>query len=439
MTISLGRERNRTLGLLCAAVAAWALVPPSAVRAETLAITGGDVYTISDGTIRGGTVLIVDGKIAEVGTAVRVPEGAQVIDATGRTVMPGLVAARITGVTGGPGSSIAAAFDPYSTGVSFALASGITAGYVQVGGSGPVNGSTAVLKMAEGCIEGVVLREPAGYEVTYSTSSPAGKASLRRDLTEAAEYVRKKAQFDRDAAAGKKGEEPKPPRGAGPLLQLLSGEQPARVRASSASDILSALELSRDFGVHLILERVVEGWTVAQDIARYDADVIVTPRDMQTRDEWRNAPSGSSKEQSAILGRAGIHLAILPGSAGFSTGGDFGDDLFTLPLEAAWAVGGGLGEAAALEAITLGPARMLGVADRIGSLEVGKDGDVIILTGHPLHFRSLVDVTVVNGKVLYERSKSPYFAHIGAKPEPTEEPTPATEEPTSEPAPAPAQ
>jgi len=396
-----------------------------ATRAGVVAIRGGDLYTITDGVMRGGTLLIEDGKITKVGTAVLVPEGAQVIDATGKVVMPGLIAARMDGAIGGSGSTVAGGVDPYNASISFALASGITAGYVQTGTARPASDGirNAVIKMAEGDLESIVVREPADVNVAYEVSSPSAKAQLRRSLTEAADFLRLKTQFDRDTAAGKKPEEPKEPRGAGPALQLLRGELPARISASSATDILCALELARDFGIHLILEDTIEGWIVAQDIARYDADVIMTPRAMQEGDDRLNAPSGSSKEQAAILRRAGIHLAIVPSGTGFSTGGDFGNDLFTLPLEAAWAVGGGLDEESALASITIEPARMLGVADRMGSLEVGKDGDVIVLNGHPLHYSTLVDVTLVDGKVLYERSKSPYFSHMGAAEEPAADTT----------------
>lgn len=114
-----------------------------------------------------------------------------------------------------------------------------------------------------------------------------------------------------------------------------------------------------------------------------------------------------------MLARAGVRIAIVPQAAEFNTSGDFGGDLFTLPLEAAYAVGGGLDEQIALEAITINPAEMLGVADRVGSLQVGKDADIIILDGHPLHYRAFVETTIVNGKVLYEKSKSTFFSHVG--------------------------
>jgi len=382
-----------------------------------LAIRGGDLFTITDGIIRGGTILIEDGRISRIGTDVEVPEGAEVIDATGKVVMPGLVAAQMSTYAGLVNSStkqVGDGLDPYSSAVSFALASGITAGFVKVGGpsQSSTGGTNAVIKMTEGDLDGMLIREPVAVNLTYSSSSPRLKAELRESLLRAAEYLREKDRYERDKAAEKKVEEPKEPSGSGTMLKLLRGELPARISASTANDILTALELADDFGIRLILEGVVEGWTVAREIAESDADVVISPRSMRGKNRDISTPSGSSKEQAAILREAGVRFAIVPVSTSFSTSGGFGGDLFTLPLEAAHAVGGGLDEQTALEAITIRPAEMLGVADRIGSLEEGKDADIIVLDAHPLHYSAFVELTLVNGKVLYDKAKSPYFSHI---------------------------
>lgn len=376
---------------------------------KIVAIRGGDLYTITSGVIRGGTILIQEGKISRLGTDVEVPEGAETIDATGKVVMPGLVAAELSGLVSGNTEKVSDALDPYHVVVSFALASGITAAYVEFGKP------NAVVKMTEGDLDGMLMREPASVWVAFPNSSPRAKAILRQDLARAAKYLRDRAQYEKDKATGKKVEEPKPPSGSEQMLKLLRRELPARIPAATANDILAALELVDEFGIRIILEGVVEGWTVAEEIAKRDVDVIISPRQMRGADEDVAAPTGSSKEQAAILRNAGVRFAIVPVSARFSTGGGFGDDLFTLPLEAAHAVGGGLDEQTALEAITIAPAEMLGVGDRIGSLQEGKDADIIILDGHPLHYSTFVELTLVNGKVLYDKSKSTYFSHIRAE------------------------
>jgi imidazolonepropionase-like amidohydrolase len=126
------------------------------------------------------------------------------------------------------------------------------------------------------------------------------------------------------------------------------------------------------------------------------------------------APSGSNLENGAILKQAGVRFAIIPPSTSFtsSTGGIAGRDLMTLPLEAAFAISGGLDEQTALEAITITPAQLLGIADRVGSLQPGKDADIIILDGNPFHYNTFVQTTIINGQVLYEKEKSTYFSHI---------------------------
>jgi len=411
--------------LLPALLAGPPVLGAGAPEAEKpLAIVGGDIYTITDGVIRGGTILVEKGKITRVAANVDVPEGATVIDAKGQVVLPGLVAVRLNGLVPGGAKNVADALDPYSSVISFALASGVTTAFVQVGGPGdePTGGSNAVVKMTEGDLPGMLVGEPVAIAVAYSNSQPRLKAVFRQDLARAAEYLRKLSQYEKDKAAGKKADEPKLPAGAEQMIKLLRRELPARISASGANDILAALQLVDDFGIRVILEGVVEGWTVAEEIAKRGVDVIISPRVKQEFDHNVAAPTGSSDQQAAMLKRAGVRFAITPVDQWFGPWGGFGEDLFTFPLEAAYAVGGGLDEQTALEAITITPARMLGVDDRVGSLQEGKDADIIILDGHPLHYSTFVELTLVNGKVLYDKSKSTYFSHIRPKPAPPEPP-----------------
>lgn len=391
-------------------------------QGKPLVIRGGDIIPIRGTAIPGGMLLIEDGKIKAIGAQVDVPAGAEIIEAKGKIVMPGLVAARLDGLVAGGTRKIADGLDPYHAVVAFALASGVTTAYVDAGSPNDAGFSVAngVVKMTEGELKEMLLREPAAVVMAYAGRSGPQRAQQRLALTQAVSYLRRKAAFDKEKAAGKKGDEPKPPGGTEEALRLIRQELPARVAASSASDIVGALDLAREFDLKLILEGLVEGWTVPQQIARAQAECIVSPRVQQAPDRTLNLPTGSSDTQPAVLARAGVRLSIVPESARFSTGGDFGEDLFMLPLEAAYAVGGGLDEQTALEAITINPAELLGVADRVGSLQVGKDGDVIILDGDPLHYRAFVETTIVNGKVRYEKSKSTFFSHVGsAKPDAT--------------------
>lgn len=389
--------------------------PANYASQPALVIQGGDIYPIRGPIIRGGTVVVEDGKIKALGPRVDIPEGAKVIDATGKVVMPGLVASRLNDLVAGSAKKITDALDPYSPVVTFALASGITSAYVQGGtpNEAGLSAVNAVVKMTEGDLKGMLVREPVAINLVYAGRSAQQRSQLRLTLNQASTYLRRKAEYDRDKAAGKKGDEPKPPAGTDEALRLLRGELPARVFTASANDILGVLDLANEFNFKLILEGLVEGWTVAPQIAHSGAEAIVSPRVRIAPDRTLNTPTGASDTQTAVLTRAGIRVSIVPRAAGFDTSGTFGEDLFTLPLDAAYAVGGGLDEQIALEALTINPAAMLGVSDRIGSLQIGKDADIIILDGHPLHYRTFVETTIVNGKVLYERSKSTFFSHVG--------------------------
>ena len=146
--------------------------------------------------------------------------------------------------------------------------------------------------------------------------------------------------------------------------------------------------------------------------------MIVTPRDRRDRDDRRVAPSGGSIENAAILHRHGVPIAIFPVGSLFAPGGGVslsglaGRDLLNLPLEAAFAVRGGLSNEAAIRAITLDAARLLGVDDRIGSIEVGKDAGFVITDGDLLHYLSLPQYTIVNGRIAYDQEEAGILDHI---------------------------
>jgi imidazolonepropionase-like amidohydrolase len=176
--------------------------------------------------------------------------------------------------------------------------------------------------------------------------------------------------------------------------------------------VLAALQLVGEFGVELIIDGAIEGWTIAEEIGSQDVALVISPRAKRRPNEQTARPSGSSLENAAILKRAGVKFAIVPVTPYFSTGGIAGRDLMTMPMEAAFAVSGGLDEDTALKAITITPAEILGIDDRVGSLQVGKDADIVILDGHPFHYNTFVEQTFVNGKLLYDKSESPYFSHI---------------------------
>ena len=375
------------------------------------AIKGGDLYTITSGIIKNGTVLIEDGKILRIGQNIEIPKNAKVIDARRKVVMPGLVAATAEVGVGG-GSKIADSLDPFQHDVSLALASGITTAYVSRGGpsgSNPIGGTNAVIKPTYGDLDNMLVKESVAQNAAFR--SWMGKTSFRQNLRKAQAYLQKLDEYTRKKNQ-KKLQELKKPSGVDTYIRLLKKELPARLRATTAAQILDIVELIDEFGIRVIIEDAIEAWIVAEQIAKHDIRLIITPRNKRRPNKYISAPSGSTLENAAILKKAGVKFAIVPTSPYFQTWGVAGRDLMALPMEAAFAVRGGLDEQTALEAITITAAEIIGVADRVGSLQVGKDADIIILDGHPFHHKTFVEWTLINGKILYDKSKSPYFSHI---------------------------
>jgi imidazolonepropionase-like amidohydrolase len=395
----------------------FVVVGPLSAAERITAIKGGELYTITSGIIKNGTILIKDGKISRIGQNVEIPKGAKVIDARGKVVMPGLVAATADiGISGfGSISKIADSLDPFNLNVSLALASGITTAYVSRGrpsGDNPIGGTNAVVKPTYGDLENMLVKEPVAENAGFSGTTWMRKANFLQNLRKAQNYLQKLDQYNKAKDKNKKLQEPKKPSGADTYIRLLKRQLPARLRAATASEILQTLEIVDEFGIRIIIEDAVEGWIVAEEIAKRNVSVIITPRAKQRPNEDISGPSGSTLKNAAILKKAGVKLAIVPPDASFTTWGVAGRDLITLPMEAAFAVGGGLDEQTALEAITITAAEIIGVADRVGSLQVGKDADIIILDGHPFHHKTFVQLTLVNGKVLYDKKESPFFSHI---------------------------
>lgn len=418
---------------------------PAAPQPVT-AFVGGDVWTVSKGVIKNGRVLIRGPKIEKVGGPdLQIPEGATVVDAKGHVVAPGFVTAQTTGgglIRAGSGK-IKDALDPYTLPIPLALASGVTTAYVVGGGpavqsgseeSSPnaLNSSNAIIKMTESDLTGMLIREPAMAAVSISSAGGGGgrggrfggtlpgggggglsaRYNLRDRLRAAKEFQQKAATAEADRKAGKQATPPQRPAGIDEFLAVVNKERTLRITASDVSDIRWALKLVDDFGVKLVISPATEAWIIADEIAKRDVALIISARSRVSADDRKNGPSGASSEAAAILKKAGVKFALIPPSAAFSTGGQMGRDLLTYPLEAAFAVRGGLDEQTALEALTIEPARILGIADRVGSIEEGKDADILILNGDPLDYRTFAERTYVNGKLLYEREKSTFFDYI---------------------------
>jgi imidazolonepropionase-like amidohydrolase len=448
-------------------------------KAVYFALVGGDVYTGLGEVLRGATLLSRNGLIHRIGYELELPEGTQQLDVRGMRVYPGLIAfsassavaqggmseyeaepqtMRCCGDYGQPGhvhdeeehaeqdgnedghehegdgeaggdalqaegedeqSTLGDSYDPFSLAHLMALSVGITS----------VEQSGAALKLKRGEIAGVVMREK--FLATFAWSSVSGgQSALRAKFRAAAAYLRELRAFE--ARKDKSGKEPSK-RGIDPkVVAVLKNEVRAKFNANTRGDLLEIAQLAQEFGFRPVFDGCAEGWTVAEELGRAGATAIVTPRTRRDPSEELVKPHGSSIENAAILHRHGVQVVVAPSSGSIDLGGITGRDLMAFAVDGAFAIRGGLPELAALQAMTLIPARTLGVEHRVGSLEVGKDCDAIVLDGDVFHYESHVQYSVVAGKVAYDKQKELLFHHI--RPRATSEP--ATSAPTPESAPA---
>lgn len=365
------------------------------------ACVGGDVVTGLGGILREATVLSRNGRIVEVGHEIDVPEGATVLDATGLRVYPGMVAFATTGLVGGS-SDFADTVDPFGTSMVLALAGGLTT----------VGQSDTALKLKRGEIEGVVLRSDYLSSQSYTLRNPGGRRGLDEKFEAAARYQRRYRQWEEKKKEDKDAKEPSKKGVDSTVLDILRGTRLAKFVASDREDLLEIARLAQRYGFRPVIEGCREGWTVADELGRAGAFAVLTARDRRDKDESLVRDGGSSIENAAILHRSGVQVAIVSPEGGVNLGGIVGRDVLHLPIEAGFAVRGGLSEQAALESVTIVPARILGVDHRVGTIEKGKDCDLIVTDGDLLHYETFVQYAVVEGKQVYDKQEELFFAHI---------------------------
>jgi imidazolonepropionase-like amidohydrolase len=424
---------RRNLLKLAACTAALACAAPLAASAETVAIVGGHIFTAgAQGEIASGVVLIKDGKIAAVGPDVQVPAGARVIDAKGATVTPGLIAADAglgeTEVgrdedaleqgdfTAGPGDgtrdlltqskTLTAAFDvqyalnPDSTVIPLARLAGITSAVVTpeypYGGRGSearealFAGQAAVIHLDGG--DRLLLKPHVAMvlDLGESGADHAGGSrnatviELKNTLADVRAYMRDRAAYEknqtRSFALSKADLEA--------LIPVVEGKVPVLVGAQRASDIRLALKLAQEEKLKIILDGADEGWMVAKEIAAAHVPVILVPTDDLPESFER---VGATMDNAARLQAAGVEVIVGGASENYR--------VRELRYLAGDAVAYGLPWNDALKAVTINPARAFGVADRTGSLEPGKDADVVVWSGDPFEPMTQPVAVLIKGEV----------------------------------------
>ncbi len=406
---------------------------------RVIAIKGGTVLTMAGRSIPNGIVLIKGEKIEAVGKDVKIPSDAVIVDATGKFVMPGIIdAMTYYGVKPfdlndetnplTPQNRIIQAFYPFGEFMKGKgevepnreiLSGGVTTVYIAPGDRQVIGGQGAVLKTYGKNFDSMILREPAAMDMTIGDppkqtfgaqgKSPMTRMSIasmmRKALIESHEYDRRwKVYSDKSEEEKKNAFKPVRDLNMESMVKLLHREIPARVEAELVNDIRTAIRIADEFNLDLIIDGGLSAYVVKDLLAEKKIPVVLGPTSHPfiTGGEVSITPELSrlmDERNAALLAKAGVKIAI----ASFSYGNRFSDAVLGkwLLLEAGLATGFDLTEEEALKAVTINAAEILQVADRIGSLEPGKDADIIILDGHPLRIKTFVERVYINGELIY--------------------------------------
>jgi imidazolonepropionase-like amidohydrolase len=392
----------------------------ASLGAQTVAITGGTVYPVSGPKIENATVLVRDGRIVAVGTNVTIPNGAQRIDASGKWVTPGFInSGTQIGVVdigfGGPQvdvsargkDNIAAAFrvwegvNPLSVMIAPARADGITSVLVAPNG-GLVAGQAALVDLVGATVTDMVRKAPAAMVSEIGDAGSAGVgaraevlAKLRELLFDARAYMRRRTQYEsgqsRDLSASRADLEA--------MIPVLEGRLPLIITTDRASDIAAAIALATEEKLRIVIAGGAEAWEVADKLAAAHVPVLTGA--------MNNIPGsfstlGQRQENAGLLSKAGVRVALV-GNAG---GGD--EELLNvrnIRFEAGNAVAYGMSWDDALRSVTLTPAEVFGVSDRVGSLQAGRDANIVIWSGDPFEPATHADHVLVHGQEVGGRSR----------------------------------
>jgi imidazolonepropionase-like amidohydrolase len=400
------------------------LVLPAGLAASPgYAIAAGTILTMAGPPIHDGVILVKDGKIEKVGKGIAIPKGWPVIDARRQVVMPGFVSPRSqVGISLNwrlqesvdemsnpvvPEMEVKNAIEPQDVLFSAARAVGVTTLQVTPGDRNAVGGQGVVIKTVGSVVDKMVVKDRSvmifglGATAKRKSQMPSTRmgiaALLRENLVAAREYSDRLAKFEKGGASDR------PPRDFSleALVPVVRGEMPVMVHCEREDDILTALRIADEFHLRIILTGGAEAHKVADELKKRNIPVII---DKIFRAGGNTEDEDFDPRNLAILSKAGVRVSFTLGDylAWYIPLGLVGAD----PLEvAAFAFKNGLSEEAALEAVTLEAARIIGCEKRVGSLEPGKDADILVLSGHPFEIRSLPEAVFIGGKLVYQRTK----------------------------------
>ncbi len=402
-------------------------IPDDFDKADNFAIKGGTVFTMAGEIIKDGVILVREGKIENIGKNISIPDGYPVIEASGSVIMPGLVSARsYNGISSNwrrqssideisksivPEMEVKHAIEPQAPVFWFSRELGITTAMVTPGNSNVIGGQGVVLKTNGTVADKMIIKDNAvmmfglGRSAKRKDKMPTTRmgiaALLRETLTKAQEYKDKVDQYEKD----KKGKKPKRDLSMEALIPVLKGEMPVMIHCERKDDILTALRIADEYKLKVILDGATDAYKIVSEIKKRNIPVVL-------EDLFRGIGNiedkGFKPENPSILAKAGIIVAFRPGEGSWYTpaAGWGGGDLFEI---ATLAFKNGMTEEDALKAITINAAKVIGLEEKIGSLEKGKDADILILRGHPFKTRSIPQAVFINGKLVYHMEEDEHL------------------------------
>jgi imidazolonepropionase-like amidohydrolase len=407
------------------ALGAIAANPPDATTPAVVLIQNATILTVSHGTIEHGSILIRDGKIAEVGQSIAKPQGAEVIDANGQFVMPGIIDCHSHIAVDGSvneGSvsvssmvNIAEVLNPDDIDIYRDLAGGVTVANVLHGSANSIGGQTVVIKLRwgapasrlpfEGALPGIKFalgENPKrsnfsirGQEKRYPATRMGVEETIRAAFTEARDYKSKWDDYNKRTSGGEKNLIP-PRRDLrlDPLVEVLEGKRYVHAHCYREDEILMLLRVAKEFGFKVrTFQHVLEGYKVADEIAAAGAGA-------STFSDWwayKVEAYDAIPYNAAIMTRRGVLVSV---------NSDDAEEATHLNQEAAKSIRyGGLSREEALKMVTINPAMQLGIDKRVGSIDVGKDADLVIYNHDPLSAYAVVQKTLIDGRVYFDRAR----------------------------------
>ena len=397
---------------------------PRPSEGETL-IRNATILTVTRGTLQNSDLLIRNGKIAAVGKNLNAGANAKVIDATGKYILPGIIDCHSHSMLDAINEGTLAvtsmartrdALNPTDADLYRELAGGVTTLNLLHGSANPIGGLNTVVKIkygrpAEeflfpGAMPGIKFALGENPKRSSSTALPGTQRRypntrmgveevIREAFTRARDY--KKGWDEYRAAIAKGDKNALPPRRdlqLEPLVEILEGKRYVHAHCYRSDEILMLINLADEFGFKIrTLQHVLEGYKVAKEIAQHGAGASIFA------DFWgyKIEAYDAIPYNAAIMTRAGVVVSM---------NSDSDERARRLNIEAAKAMRyGDLSEEEALKLVTINPAIQLGIQNRVGSIEVGKDADVVIWNGHPLSVYSRVDTTFIDGEVFFDRQQ----------------------------------